>query len=148
VDNYIIEKEENEKGQFHRIGLPAVIWKETGKQEWWLNGVPYRSNDLPTIEFPDGSKEWLNKEGKHHKENGPSVIGYGDCEGWLQNGKLHRSKGPAIERFIPNSFVKNGDKEWWKNNKRHRLNAPAAIYPNANQIQFWHFGKRIKIIYL
>ena len=40
---------------------------------------------------------------------------------------LHRSKFPAIE-------YANGDKEWWYNGKRHRLDGPAVIYGDK---KFW-----------
>ena len=47
---------------------------------------------------------------------------------WLQNGKLHRLDGPAIEWA-------NGDKMWWINGKLHRLDGPAIEWANGDK--FW-----------
>ena len=54
------------------------------------NGKYHRDNDLPAIEYADGSKEWY------------------------QHGNLHRENDlPAIERS-------DGSKERYKNGKRYR----------------------------
>ena len=45
---------------------------------------------------------------------------------WLQNDKLHRLGGPAVE-------YANGDKVWYQNGKRHRLDGPAAEYANGGK---------------
>jgi hypothetical protein len=37
---------------------------------------------------------------------------------WWQNGKRHRTNGPAVE-------YANGGKEWWQNGMRHRVDGPA-----------------------
>ena len=47
---------------------------------------------------------------------------------WYLNGERHRINGPAIES--------NGHKEWWVNGKLHRLNAPAIECVNGNKIWF------------
>ena len=61
----------NDKGKLHRENdLPAIEWTD-GSKEWWLNGKLHRENDLPAIEYSDGTKFWyLN--GKFHRENGPA----------------------------------------------------------------------------
>jgi hypothetical protein len=45
------------------------------------------------------------------------------------NGKLHRTDGPAVERF-------DGYKSWHLNGKRHRIDGPAIIYPNGDK-EWW-----------
>jgi hypothetical protein len=43
---------------------------------------------------------------------------------WYQNGKLHRTDGPAVE-------CADGTKEWWLNDKIHRTDGPAIEYANG-----------------
>ena len=48
---------------------------------------------------------------------------------WYQNGERHRLDGPAIE-------YANGTKSWYQNDKRHRLDGPAV--EDANGYKAWH----------
>ena len=45
---------------------------------------------------------------------------------WCQNGKFHRTDGPAIE-------YANGDKYWYQNGEPHRTDGPACEYPNGDK---------------
>ena len=45
---------------------------------------------------------------------------------WYQNGKRHRLDGPAIE-------YADGDRFWYQNGQLHRLDGPAAEYTNGNR---------------
>lgn len=36
------------------------------------------------------------KDGKLHRENGPSIVYRNGISWWMENGKLHRENGPAI----------------------------------------------------
>lgn len=69
----------------------------------------------PHLIFPNGTKTWSY---------------------WGSFERLHRTNDlPAIE-------YANGDKEWWKFGKRHRINGPAVIYGNK---QYWFLqGEFIK----
>ena len=54
---------------------------------------------------------------------------------WYQNDKLHRLDGPAVE-------LADGVKEWWKNDKVHRLDGPAVEYANGDK--YWYIdGKEL-----
>lgn len=44
----------------------------------------------------DGTKQYFNKYGKLHRENGPAFI-FLNGKQWWYNGKLHREDGPACE---------------------------------------------------
>lgn len=80
---------------------------------WYGMYKRHRENDLPAVEYDDGSKEWWSN-GKYNRENGlPAIIdvilGY---KAYYKNNKYHRENGlPAIE-------CDNGSKEWWINGKR------------------------------
>jgi len=52
---------------------------------------------------------------------------------WYQNNKRHRLDGPAVEDA-------NGNKHWYLNGKPHRLNGPAVEYANGGK-EWWHNGK-------
>ncbi len=54
---------------------------------------------------------------------------------WYQNGKRHRIDGPAVERI-------NGDKFWFQNNKRHRVDGPAIEHANGDK-EWWYNNKLI-----
>ena len=54
---------------------------------------------------------------------------------WLQNGKLHRLDGPAVEDA-------NGEKYWYQNGKCHRLDGPAVEYDNITK-SWYYQGKKI-----
>jgi len=55
--------------------------------------------------------EWFNKEGKHHREDGPAIEYNNGYKVWYLNGKHHRENGPAVE------YV-NGEKFWFLNGKK------------------------------
>jgi hypothetical protein len=60
-----------------------------------------------------GNKCWFNEEGKLHRTDGPAVEwGVGINKQWWVNGLRHRIDGPAIEYY-------NGYKEWWVNGVRY-----------------------------
>jgi len=54
---------------------------------------------------------------------------------WYQNGKRHRTDGPAIERI-------GGTKEWYQNDKRHRTDGPAVEYANGDK-EWYLEGKEL-----
>lgn len=59
----------NEKGQYHRLDGPALI-------------------------FYDGTKKWL-RNGKLHRKDGPAIIRPDKTEEWYLYGRRHRIDGPA-----------------------------------------------------
>ena len=84
---------------------------EFGNKRWYNDkGELHRENDLPAVEWTDGSKAWcLN--GKLHRENGPAVEYANGTKAWWLNDKPHRETGPAIE-------WPDGSKEWWYDGER------------------------------
>ena len=54
-----------------------------------------------------------------------SAARYGDKQ-WYQNGRLHRTDGPARERA-------NGDREWCKNGRLHRIDGPAVEWASGTK---------------
>ena len=55
---------------------------------------------------------------------------------WYQNDKLHRVDGPAVEYI-------NGDKSWYQNGKRHRTDGPAVEGIDGTK-SWWLNGKMVK----
>ena len=66
--------------------------------------------------------------------NANKYVDDGENKFWFQNGKSHRTDGPAIE-------LKDGTKLWYKTGKLHRENGPAVEYPNGTKL--WYFNNRL-----
>ena len=61
--------------------------------------------DRPVMEqLPDGTREW-RQDGRLHRTDGPAVEYPAGGRAWYQHGKLHREGGPAVERA-------NGCRQW------------------------------------
>ena len=56
---------------------------------------------------------------------------YDDRIEYWENGKLHRTDGPAIE-------YANGKKEWYVNSLLHRINGPAVEDVDGSKLWFVH----------
>lgn len=80
----------------------------------------------------NGDKEW-SQEGKLHRTDGPAVEGHDGSKRWFVNGKLHRTDGPAIE-------LADGGKEWWVEGERHRTDGPACECADGSK-QWWIHSK-------
>jgi len=92
---------------------PVMTVTPGGEKEWHnKNGLLHRE-DGPAIERPDtyggAFKAWY-RNGKQHREDGPAYEGADGTRAWYRNGLLHREDGPAVERG-------DGRKEWWQNGK-------------------------------
>ena len=46
----------------------------------------------------DGTRGYYNNAGELHRDKGPAVEWPDGSKGWVQNGQYHRTDGPAIER--------------------------------------------------
>jgi hypothetical protein len=133
--------------------LATKIWYKQGK---------WHREDGPAIEYSNGDKEWF-KEGKRHRLDGPAVERSNrDKEWWLEaesytehNWKLKvqelkESKMEVLKLkkndVLPNKFTgiveySNGDKEWFKEGKCHRLDGPAI--EQSDGTKYWYLeGKR------
>ena len=128
----------NKKGNFwyknslyHRDDdLPAIEYKN-GTKEWYQNGNCHRDNYLPAVEYKNGTKEWY-KNGKLHRDGDlPAIQCNNGKKFWYQNGKLHRDGDlPAIE-------YNNGIKYWYKNGNIHRdNNLPSIIFSDGDKMWF------------
>jgi hypothetical protein len=87
----------------------------------------------PTIR-PDGTEEWL-QDGKRHRTDGPAVVRPDGTEEWWEDDRLHRTDGPAVVQS-------NGTEEWWQNGKLHRTDGPAIIWLGDTE-EWWQNGKRV-----
>ncbi len=92
--------------------------------------------------LPDGS--YINKDGdvcyvkngKFHREDGPTVELANGERRWYIDNELHREDGPAIEWA-------NGGKSWYVNGKRHRYDGPAIECPSGRK-EWYINGKKHK----
>lgn len=59
-----------------------------------------------------GNKRWENEEGKIHRTDGPAHEGANGTKQWFINGKIHRTDGPAVE-------YPDGSKSWYIDGKKY-----------------------------
>jgi hypothetical protein len=88
-----------------------IIKKFKNKTEYYKDGKVHRDNDLPAIEYIDGTKCWC-QNGFLHRDNGPAIEYSNGDDIWYQHGKLHRLNGPAKE-------YANGKKKYYLNGKSY-----------------------------
>jgi hypothetical protein len=76
----------------------------------------------------DGYKDWLDANGKHHRDDGPAIVidTVGWYRAWFQHGVRHRDNGPAVENA-------NGHKAWYQYGVRHRDDGPAIEWANGGK---------------
>ena len=132
----------NENGKYHRENdLPAIEYAN-GTKEWWLNGKLHRENDLPAVEYASGTKHWY-QNGELHRDNDlPAIERANGNKEWYQNGKLYRKNDlPAIK-------YADGSKEWYQNGKLHRDNDLPAIKRADGTKEWYQNGKLHRENYL
>jgi len=100
-------------GKLHRIEGPAYTYRsfpfpsQYSTEEWFVNGLRHRDNDLPAI-ISNNAQEWF-LNGNHHRENNqPAILNRFGYTQWFVNGKHHREDGPAIEHVKGNKFFLKG----------------------------------------
>lgn len=64
---------------------------------------------------------FLNRNGKYHREDGPALINHDGSRHWYIDGKRHRAGG------LPAKEMSNGDREWWINGRLHREGSLPAV---------------------
>ena len=117
-------------GKLHRINdLPAIEYAN-GTKAWYKNGKCHREMDKPAFEYADGTKRWyihgtLHREGLPLK---PAVESANGDKFWYINGEHHRDNDkPAIE-------YADGTKHWFINGECHRENdLPAVEFPDGTK---------------
>ena len=68
--------------------LPAIEYIN-GTKYWYKNGKLHRENDLPAVEYNNGTKEWY-KNGKQHRDNDLPAVEYNDGRKyWYKNGESY-----------------------------------------------------------
>src|ERR1039458_9248345 len=67
----------------------------------------------------------------YDRENSPPLLGGEKVR--MRNGKLHCYYGPAV-------ISKNGTKEWWEHDERHREGGPAIEYADGGKE--WYLNDR------
>jgi len=75
-----------------------------------------------------GDKEWKTENGALHRSDGPAVEKFNGTKMWYKDGKLHREDGPAF-------VSKDGNKHWFLNGIRHREDGPAVEFEDGTK--FW-----------
>ena len=117
--------------------LPAIEYTD-GTKSWWLNGKRHRENDLPAVEYNDGDKLWFINGIRHRENDLPAIIRDTKCKEWYKYDRRHRENDlPAVEYVT-------GYKAWYLNGKRHRDNDLPAVIKDNGEKEWWNHGKFIR----
>ena len=123
TDKYGNKKWYNKKGELHRDDdLPAIEWSD-GTKKWYKNNMIHRV-DGPAIIIPPGLNELQSPTLRFHSINRPAVERSDETKLWYLNNELHREDGPAVEKS-------NGTKIWYQNDALHRVDGPALEHSNG-----------------
>ncbi len=106
-------------GMLHREDLPAIEYAN-GTKKWYRWGKCHRDGGLPAIECLNGNKEWY-QGGKWHRDGDlPAVENTNGYKAWYKEGVLHRSAGPdgrlKYAVILPPNSIRCG--EYWVNGER------------------------------
>ena len=91
-----------------------------------------------------GARHWF-QNGQLHRTDGPAIERASGDRYWYLDGKKHRTDGPAIERA-------SGERRWYQNGLRHRTDGPAIEYTNGERSWYlneteYSFEKYVNKIY-
>lgn len=107
-----------------RGGNKAASSPTTGKDGVvrWLTplGQLHRENG-PSVEYPDGSKEWW-VNGLLHRIGAPAIEKANGTRCWCVNGLTHRIGGPAVQEYSGRYHRE----EWWEDGRMHREDGPSS----------------------
>jgi len=139
------------------LGVQCIT-KRDGTQEWFLDAVLHREDDLPASVSANGDLKWT-KMGALHRVGGPALVTK-DSESWYEEGLLHRTGGePAVvnkatktkQWYVRGKLHRDGDKpaikvgklqkEWYVNDTRHREGGPALVM--ADGLKVWYKDGKI-----
>ena len=87
-----------------------------GDKIWYLYERIHRGNDLPAIEYADGTKAWYLNNKIHRDNDLPAVEWKDGVKVWYINDYIHRMTGPAIE-------YSDGSKAWYINGEHIDCNS-------------------------
>jgi len=134
-----------------------------GDRMWYVNGLPCRGNDLPSIEWGDGGSVWYLYGKVHCDGDLPALIGRGVKEWWI-NGQKHREGGlPAVisnvinvgtcwyvngdlhrDNDLPAIEWSDGGRDWWFNGQKHRNGGLPSVIRGNGEKEWWINGERVQ----
>lgn len=114
------------KSILHNSNGPAVI--RPNSKEWWEDGKllkietvdctryynekgPHRDNDLPAVEYKNGTKEWW-QNGELHRDKGPAIQFKNGSVRYYRHNKLHREDKAAY-------ICANGVRKYYLDGKQY-----------------------------
>ncbi len=86
-------------------------------------------------EFPSGVREW-RQDGKLHRTDGPAIEYADGGKEYYVNGSCHREDGPAVEWA-------DGTRMYYVNDELHRTDGPAVERADGN-VEYWVNGKQVQ----
>jgi hypothetical protein len=141
----ILQKKTNKRWQFHFESEQFMDENDNGiRLHLFIRDYPevakiFKNNIklLPDNGYIVTSKSnviYYNNNGKAHRTDGPAIEYASGKKEWWIKGKRHRTDGPAI-------IYADGDKSWYLNGKHHRTDGPAIERANGDK-EWWVNNKR------
>ena len=100
-----------------------------------LKEVIKLDNQMVLTIAQDGTKRWVTNEGIRHREDGPSIEYPNGEKRWFKNDKLHRLGAPAIYGAAYEA--------WYLDGLCHRVDGPAQTCDGEKN--WFYYGKSIKV---
>ena len=82
-----------------------------------------------TVQVNDEGTKFWHQNGKLHRTDGPAAEFADGTKFWHQNDKFHRTDGPAVE-------YADGTKKWYQNGNLHRTDGPAVEFADGSKRWF------------
>ncbi len=114
-----------------RFAIPSI---HANMKIWKLFGYTHRGDDLPAIEYTNGTVSYYHF-GNLHRVGKPAMIKSDGSILYYHCNKLHRRHGPAV-------ISADGTLRYYNKGELHRVGGPAIIYPNGG-CEYYHDGYRI-----
>jgi hypothetical protein len=111
------------------VSLRDVLDKRRGDGNATTWAGSHGNSDAPGLREPDrilddGTRQWLDEDGRLHREGGPAEITPDGERRWYRHGKLHREDGPAV-------VSPDGYEAWYRDGFFHREDGPAVVEPDG-----------------
>jgi hypothetical protein len=117
-----------------------LIEYTSGTKRYYRDGVLHRDNDLPAVEYDNGSREWwVHGKRLRWDPRSPTEILCDPTNYNVAGTRIWHSLDSKKHRDDDNPAVihADGTKEWWFNGQRYRGNGLPTIETGDGQ-KLWH----------
>ena len=116
---------------------PAWLTPDTTYQEYVDHSDLQGGKIVPCTDYRYGAIEWVDMDNKTHRDNDlPSMIYSNGFREWRQHGEYHRDDD------LPAVTCAYGNQEWYTDGKRHRGGGKPAYVYASGACEWWVMGEK------